>query len=144
MKALLDQQGDAPRVVDMRVGHNDVVDIAGGKVQDPVVPLVPPLLQSAVDKDLLSVYLQAVAAAGDSFGRAEECELHVAPPCYLYIYSNAFPPRCKALVENLQNCHKGGAPQGPEVRKMVKHAVRQANSVQTAPQQIASLLFPGF
>ncbi|QBB66599.1 hypothetical protein SRB521_02340 [Intestinimonas butyriciproducens] len=68
----------------------------------------------------------------------------MAPPCYLYIYSNAFPPRCKALVENLQNRHKGGAPQGPEVRKAAKHAVRQANPVQTAPQQIASLLFTGF
>ena len=42
-----------------------------------LVVLVPALLKAAVDEDLFAVDLQAVTAAGDRVGRAEECELHI-------------------------------------------------------------------
>lgn len=60
----------------MGVGHDDVVDVAGGEIQRVFVVLVPALLKTAVDEDLFAVDLQAVAAAGDRVGRAEKCELH--------------------------------------------------------------------
>ena len=61
----------------MGVGHNDIVDVAGGEIQRVFVVFIPALLKAAVDEDLFSVDLQAVAAAGDCMGRAEECELHI-------------------------------------------------------------------
>ena len=76
LKALFHQQGDPAGVVDMGVGHDDVVDVAGGEIQRVFVVLVPALLKTAVDEDLFAVDLQAVAAAGDRVGRAEKCELH--------------------------------------------------------------------
>lgn len=47
----------------MGVGHDDVVDVAGGEIQRIFVVLVPALLKTAVDEDLFAVDLQAVAAA---------------------------------------------------------------------------------
>ena len=76
-KPLLHQQGDAPRVVDVGVGDDDIVNVAGGKVQGVAVVLVPALLQSAVDEDLFAAHFQTVTAAGDRVGRAEECQLHM-------------------------------------------------------------------
>ena len=72
VEALLDQQGNAAGVVDVGMGDNDIVDISGGEVQHPVVPLVSALLEAAVDEDLLAAHLQAVAASGDRLGRAEK------------------------------------------------------------------------
>ena len=77
LKALLHQQGDPAGVVDVGVGHNDVVDVAGREIQRIFIVLVPALLKAAVDEDLFAVDLQAVTAAGDRVGRAEECELHI-------------------------------------------------------------------
>ena len=77
LEALLHQQGDAPRVVDVGVGDDDIVNVAGGEVQGVVVVLVPALLQSAVDEDLFAAHFQTVTAAGDRVGRAEECQLHM-------------------------------------------------------------------
>ena len=57
----------------MRVGDNDVLDIAGHEVQLGVVDLVSALLQAAVNEHFISVALYTVAAAGDGFGRAEKC-----------------------------------------------------------------------
>ena len=61
----------------MGVGHDDIVDVAGGEIQRVFIVLVPALLKAAVDEDLSAVDLQAVAAAGDRMGRAEECKLHI-------------------------------------------------------------------
>ena len=72
VEALLDQQGNAAGVVDVGMGDNDIVDISGGEVQHPVVPLVSALLEAAVDEDLLAAHLQAVAASGDRLGRAKK------------------------------------------------------------------------
>ena len=79
IKALLGQQGQTARVVDVGVGHQHIVDVAGGKVQGVVVVLVPALLKAAVDQDLSAVDLQTVTAAGDRVGRAEECKFHSGP-----------------------------------------------------------------
>ena len=75
-EALAHQQGDAARVVNVGVGHQDVVDGVGGEGQLPVVGLVPALLEAAVDKDALAVYLQTVAAAGDALIRSKKAEFH--------------------------------------------------------------------
>ena len=66
-----------PPLINVGVGDDDIVNVAGGEVQGVVVVLVSALLQSAVDEDLFAVDLQAVAAAGDRVGRAEKCELHI-------------------------------------------------------------------
>ena len=73
---LFGQQGNAARVVDVGVGDQHRVDIARGEVQGVVVVLVPALLQSAVDEELLPPHLQAVAAAGNRVGGAEKGQLH--------------------------------------------------------------------
>ena len=78
-EALLHQQGNAAGVVDVGVGHQHIVDVAGGKVQGVVVVLVLALLQTAVDEELPSVDLQTVTAAGDGVGCAEECDFHSGP-----------------------------------------------------------------
>ena len=76
VKALLDQQGDAAGVVDVGMGDQYIVDIAGGEVQRVVVVLIPALLKAAVDEDLGPVDFQTVAAAGDRVGRAEKGQFH--------------------------------------------------------------------
>ena len=79
-KALLDQQRNAAGVVDMGVGDQNIVDVAGGKIQGVVIVLVPALLETAVDQDLPAVDFQTVAAAGDRVGRAKKRKLHVTVP----------------------------------------------------------------
>ena len=75
-KSLLDEQGNAAGVVNVGVGDNDILNVAGHEVQLGVVDLIPPLLQAAVNEHLVSVALHTVAAAGDGFGCTEKCELH--------------------------------------------------------------------
>ena len=80
-KALFDQQRDAPRVVDVGVGDHHGVDVAGVEVQLPVVPLIPTLLEAAVDQDLFPIAFHTVTASGHGSGRAKKGELHSGPPC---------------------------------------------------------------
>ena len=83
LKALLDEQGDAAGVVDVRVGDDHIVNVIGRKVQHGVVSLVLALLQAAVDEDLLAADFHAVAAARDGLGRPEKGEFHVGfPPSF--------------------------------------------------------------
>ena len=83
LKALLDEQGDAAGVVDVRVGDDHIVDVIRRKVQHGVVSLVLALLQAAVDEDLLAADFHAVAAARDGLGRPEKGEFHVGfPPSF--------------------------------------------------------------
>ena len=56
LEPLLYQHGDAAGVVDVGVGHQDIINIAGMKRQAGVIHLVPALLQAAVDEDLLAVH----------------------------------------------------------------------------------------
>ena len=60
-KAVFDQQRDPPGMVDMRMRHQNIVDLIGRKRQRAVVDLVASLLQTAIDEDLLSAHLKAVA-----------------------------------------------------------------------------------
>ena len=76
LEALLYQQGNAAGVVDVGVGHQDIVNIACMEGQAAVIHLVPALLQAAVDEDLLAVYLQAMAAAGNALVSAEKMQFH--------------------------------------------------------------------
>ena len=80
-KALLHQQRDAPGVVNVGVGHQYIVNIAGGKVQSIVVMFIPALLQAAVDENFLAPHFQTVAAAGDRVSGDEECEFNTGTSC---------------------------------------------------------------
>lgn len=75
-EALLDQEGNAPGVVDVGVGDNHVVDEAGDEIELGVVPFVSALLQAAVDENFAPAAGDAVAAAGDGLGRAVKCQFH--------------------------------------------------------------------
>ena len=75
-EAGLYQQGDAAGVVDVGMGDDDIVDLAGLEAQGVVIVLVPALLQAAVDQDLFAADLKAVAASGNGVGGAEERQLH--------------------------------------------------------------------
>ena len=75
-EALAHQHGDAPAVVNMGMGDQDIVNGIGRKGQLVVIDLILPLLQAAVDQDALSVDLQTVAAAGNAFIRSKETQLH--------------------------------------------------------------------
>jgi len=48
------------------MGDNHIVDIVGGKIKHGIVPLIPALLQAAVNENLLPPHLYTVAAAGDA------------------------------------------------------------------------------
>ena len=87
-EALLHQQGNAAGVVDVGVGDQAVIDLAGGEVQGVVVVLVPALLQAAVDEDLPAVDFQTVAAPRDSVGRAEETQLHTSVLLFICRFFN--------------------------------------------------------
>ena len=76
LESLLYQQGNPAGVVDVGVGHQDIVNIACMEGQTAVIHLVPALLQAAVDEDLLAVYLQAMAAAGNALVSAEKMQFH--------------------------------------------------------------------
>ena len=80
LEAVLDQHGDPAGVVDMGVSHQHRVDAAGMEGQRGVVHLVPSLLQATVDENMLSVYLQTMAAAGDALVSAEKAQLHGVHP----------------------------------------------------------------
>ena len=102
VEALLHQQRDTASVVDVGVGDDDIVDVARGEVQHTVVPLVPSLLESAVDEDALSVDLHTVTAPGDGLGSAEKCELHGAPPLFFLI---PILPPCSLPVKPSQKVY---------------------------------------
>ncbi len=76
MEAVFHQQRDAARVVDVRVGDEQDVDAAGGKGEVAVVKLIAPLLQAAIDEELFSVDLQAVARAGHAAVGAVKVQFH--------------------------------------------------------------------
>ena len=63
-------------MVNMGVGGNDVVDLAGLEAQGVIVVLVPALLQTAVDQNLFASHFQTVAASGNGMGRTEERQFH--------------------------------------------------------------------
>ena len=76
LEPLLHQHGHPAGMVDMGVGDEHKVNAAGMEGQGLVVHLVPSLLQPAVDEYLLSVDLQAVAAAGDALVGAVKAQFH--------------------------------------------------------------------
>ena len=82
LKALLHQHGDAAGVVDMSVGHQHIINAAGMEGQCAVIHLVSALLQTAVDKNFLSVDLQTVTAAGHALVSAVKAQLHNGPPLF--------------------------------------------------------------
>ena len=81
---LLHQQGETAGVVDVGVGDHHVVDVMGGEIQLPVVPLVPALLEPAIYQYLVPVDLHAVTAARHRLGRAEECKFHLKSTSTLF------------------------------------------------------------
>lgn len=85
LKPLFDQQRNPPRVVNVGMGDNHIVDIVGGKIKHGIVPLIPALLQAAVNENLLPPHLYTVAAAGDGFGRAEKGQFHGLPSLWIVI-----------------------------------------------------------
>ena len=76
LEPVFDEHGDAPRVVDVGVGHQHHVDAARMERQGGVVDLVPSLLQAAVHQYFLSVDLQTMAAAGNALVSAVKAQLH--------------------------------------------------------------------
>ena len=84
LKALLNQHGDTPGVVDMGVCHQYIVNFSRVEGQAAVIHLVPSLLQSAIHQDFLPVDLQAVTAAGDALIRAEKAKFHGSFPFLSY------------------------------------------------------------
>ena len=74
--AQLTQQREAAGVVDVGVGHQNAVHLAGGKGTIVVLHLVPALLETAVYQNALSASVNTMAAAGDRAGSAEKCQLH--------------------------------------------------------------------
>ena len=74
--APLVKQGDASGMVDMGMGSEHIIHLAGCKGQLVVVNLVPALLQAAVHQDPLAAGVDAVAAAGDRAGSTVKCQLH--------------------------------------------------------------------
>ena len=85
LKAVFDQHGDAPGVVDMGMGHQHRVDAAGVERQGRVVDLVTPLLKAAVHKYILAVDLHTVAAAGNAPIRAVKTKLHGKVSFFFYL-----------------------------------------------------------
>lgn len=75
-KAALDHQGDTPRMVDVRMGDEQNVNVRGVEGEHGVVQLVTPLLQAAVHKDALAVDLKTMARAGDAAVRAVKMQFH--------------------------------------------------------------------
>ena len=76
LEPLLDEHGHAAGVVDMGVGDQHAVDGIGSKGELRIVDLVPSLLQTAVDQDVLAVDLQTVTTAGHALIGAEKAEFH--------------------------------------------------------------------
>ena len=77
-EALLHQQRQAARMVNMGVGDNDIVDETWYKFQltVAVIPFIFTLLQAAVNENLAAVAGDAVAAAGDGSRRAVKGQFH--------------------------------------------------------------------
>ena len=80
LKALFGKKGQTPRVVDVGVGDDDVVNEGGGEGEIAVVLFIPALLKAAVDEDVPAAGGDAVAGAGDGMGGAVETELHGIAP----------------------------------------------------------------
>ena len=68
--AVLHHQGDAPGVVDVGVGQQHAVHLAGGQGQGLVLVDVAALLHAAVHHQVETAGLQKIAAAGDLVGGA--------------------------------------------------------------------------
>ena len=92
LKALLDEHGDPAGVVDMGVGHQQVIDGIGREGKFRVGYLVPPLLQPAVHQDALSAYIQTVTAAGHALIGAKKAELHVENLLVVWLSSSYHVP----------------------------------------------------
>ena len=80
-KTLFCQKRETAGVVNVGVGDQNIVNIAGGEIQSVVVVLIPTLLQAAVDQDFFTPNFQTVAAARNSMGGAEKCEFHIGTSC---------------------------------------------------------------
>ena len=78
------------RVVDVRVGEEHRVDLAGSDGQRRVFKHVHALLHAAVDEVEMPGALQQRAAAGDLVRRAEEGEFHIH--CSLFRFSPLYHP----------------------------------------------------
>ena len=78
-KAVLGQQRQQARVVDVRVREQGEVHFAGGDGQALVDEHVLPLLHAAVHDEARAAALDERAAARHLMRRAEECYFHVAP-----------------------------------------------------------------
>ena len=75
-ETLTDQQRKASGMIDMRVSHQHIINHPGLKRQRPVVDLITALLQPAVNQDLFSGDLQAVAASGNTAVGAIKAQFH--------------------------------------------------------------------
>ena len=89
---MLDEHGDPAGVVDMGVGHQQVIDGIGREGKFRVGYLVPPLLQPAVHQDALSAYIQTVTAAGHALIGAKKAELHVENLLVVWLSSSYHVP----------------------------------------------------
>ena len=77
LEALLDEHGNPAGVVDMSMGHQQVIDGIGREGKLRVGYLVPPLLQPTVHQDAFPADIQTVTAAGHALIGTKKAELHV-------------------------------------------------------------------
>src|SRR5699024_266578 len=91
-KALLAQERDISRVVDVSVGQKHIVDLPRRHRQLLVLIQVRSLLHPAVDEDPPPAGLQKMAAYGHLVGRADKSKLHLPQPLFVFIVS--FYPGC--------------------------------------------------
>ena len=78
--ALLVQQRELARVVDVGVGQQHKVQLRSPDRQGLVFKEILPLLHAAVHQALFIAHLDERAAAGDLMGRAEKCDFHESCP----------------------------------------------------------------
>ena len=78
-EAFAHHEGQQARMVDVRVGHKDEVDIAGGVGTGIAVALLDglvALMHAAVDAETLAAGLYHVTGAGNGLGSAKELDFH--------------------------------------------------------------------